>query len=308
VSNRSYAPNPPWVDRILNKRWDAILAVAPERGGVPVMPEFSSQTRTGKMQFEELGCGHYGCVIASTEPGIVFKVTSDASEAAFVAVASQMDDWPVGMVAYYGLYELPDKYRKRRTFVLWRQEAENIGELMFESGEVAERYKKKYHWTSIKEFKKNLSHFLFASKKMHEQLKRSKNPAKFLEDVREQQDIAWRLHINDQAYRDTKPLYYGAPSFEEVRSYHKGALAFALRQILVKQLATVMGSTHAGSLVGEALDHYINEGILLADVHFNNIGEVQPENYTSLELVITDPGHMVPLDPKWLQVQVPQLP
>ena len=72
-----------------------------------------------------------------------------------------------------------------------------------------------------------------------------------------------------------------------------------------------MENTNHASEVGAALGFYLNEGILLADVHRQNIGQVTradsdygPQTYT----VITDPGHAVPLDRKWANVQVPELP
>jgi len=46
--------------------------------------------------------------------------------------------------------------------------------------------------------------------------------------------------------------------------------------------------------VGEALAHYLEEGLLLADVHANNIG-LDDEG----EAIITDPGHIVEFNPRW---------
>ena len=80
-----------------------------------------------------------------------------------------------------------------------------------------------------------------------------------------------------------------------------------LRRILLEQTAMVMANTHAGYLVGEAFAYYLEEGLLLADVHFGNIGEAMPEDHAACELVITDPGHMVPLKDRWLSVSVPKL-
>jgi hypothetical protein len=47
------------------------------------------------------------------------------------------------------------------------------------------------------------------------------------------------------------------------------------------------------SSVGMAMDFYLDEGIVLADVHLNNIGKVQEEDYDGLVTAITDPGHAV---------------
>jgi hypothetical protein len=45
----------------------------------------------------------------------------------------------------------------------------------------------------------------------------------------------------------------------------------------------------------------MSKGMLLADVHPDNIGK------RGSKLVIFDPGHMVPLSAKWLEIQVPVL-
>lgn len=55
--------------------------------------------------------------------------------------------------------------------------------------------------------------------------------------------------------------------------------------------------------VGEALGHYLENGIMLADVHSNNIG-LDTED----EAIITDPGHAVEFNPRWAEPpQVPML-
>jgi hypothetical protein len=47
--------------------------------------------------------------------------------------------------------------------------------------------------------------------------------------------------------------------------------------------------------VGRALSFLLASSILLADVHYNNIGKVDRPEYGEM-VVITDPGHMVRLD------------
>jgi len=51
---------------------------------------------------------------------------------------------------------------------------------------------------------------------------------------------------------------------------------------------------------------------VLADVHLGNVGEVRDEpedddDEFDWDLAITDPGVMVPLDPRWLSVDIPAL-
>jgi hypothetical protein len=81
----------------------------------------------------------------------------------------------------------------------------------------------------------------------------------------------------------------------------------AWEHIQLEIVAAEITRTGAAPLVGPALGFYLQHGILLADVHFGNLGEIVLPGSTKWELVITDPGHMVPLDKKWLHVKVPQL-
>jgi hypothetical protein len=68
-------------------------------------------------------------------------------------------------------------------------------------------------------------------------------------------------------------------------------LAASLRACGV--LAEMMGSTATSDLVGQALEYYLDQNVLLADVHANNVGLVEREDYTKPIWVITDPGHAV---------------
>jgi hypothetical protein len=77
-------------------------------------------------------------------------------------------------------------------------------------------------------------------------------------------------------------------------------------------IAEVMEHTAENSTIGEALAFYLEHGILLADVHANNVGvATRPpdddyDDYHAMN-VITDPGHMVPLQRRWLEIKVPSL-
>lgn len=66
-------------------------------------------------------------------------------------------------------------------------------------------------------------------------------------------------------------------------------------------IAEIMEHTYLSNLVGEALRFYMEHGVLLADVHQNNIGKVQREDYTRPPWVITDPGHAVVLNVEGLE-------
>lgn len=277
------SPNPPWVDRIVNAHWDELATQVPASW----MPVAAKMTRTGRRTLAEFGCGSYGCVMPTSEPGIVFKVTSDASEAAFVSAYFSIGNFNPGIIKYYKIVELHDSHFKRRTFAIWRHEAENVGEIRYD---MTGRYDEKYGRGSVREFLHNISLFQRYAAAVRRYVTKSKNPAKLLVDAEAAHDRAWHDYVDGKQYTN-----FGIP------------YDIARVKIALDQLTEEMANTHAGNLVGSALSFYLEHGILLADVHLGNIGETTPEDFSSWELVITDPGHMVPLDPKWLSVEVPRL-
>ena len=117
--------NPPWANRILNENWKTIEKEVGRASWMPKIAEGSSKKRT----FAELGCGHYGCVFATSEPGLVFKISTDSSEIDFVKAAIKLGDWPTGIVRYHAVLDVEGSHRKRQAFVVWREEAFDIGKL-----------------------------------------------------------------------------------------------------------------------------------------------------------------------------------
>ena len=82
-------------------------------------------------------------------------------------------------------------------------------------------------------------------------------------------------------------------------------LATCLRACQIQ--ATMMANEPKGDLIGEALDFYLQKGLLLADVHVGNLGQVEREDFPRPVWAITDPGHAVPLDGRFAAVQVDAL-
>jgi len=273
-------PNPPWVDALLRKHGAALAAYAGQPMPSPV----------GR-KYEELGCGHYGCVLALPTEGLVLKVTSDPSEAAFVAAYLQIGHQHPGVVRYDRIVELPETYRRRRTFAIWRQEAFHVGKVarMYDAP-WRERYIGRYDRT-IREFKDLLELFKSHASGIRTTVASATDPTKLLADAARLEEWAWKVFSDGMM----------------LSLHHKPAQRVAFKRRQLEVIAEEMGSTHAGSYIGEAFQFYLEQGILLADVHLNNVGEVTPPDFSSWILAITDPGHMVPLDPKWLRVEIPQL-
>jgi hypothetical protein len=95
--------NPPWANRLLNDNWKAIASEVRDQSWLPVETAGSVE---GRRKFGELGCGHYGCVFATSKPGIVFKISTDASEVEFVKAAMKLGTWPTGIVRYEAVLDL----------------------------------------------------------------------------------------------------------------------------------------------------------------------------------------------------------
>ena len=280
--------NPPWVDRALTAHWDALY----ESVGAEMMPQVASVSRRGKRTFKELGCGHYGCVIPTNTENIVFKLTSDATEAAFVAAACSLGEFPEGMIRYYQIYEIPVTHRGRRVFALWREEASAIGFPLwiYEYEKVTDPYIRR-SWRKLLD---NLSEFQGHAAIVRLYITKAKDSAGAIRRLAAQKDFAWSFTRGARA------------------ANLRGAQRAAVSLQHCEDIAEIMEHTYASDAIGGAFSFYLEHGLLLADVHVQNVGvatrspDDEYEDYHAVN-VITDPGHMVPLQSRWLQISVPAL-
>ncbi len=283
-----YEINPPWVDRVLTKNFNSIL----DKVGIDHMP---TPDAIGSV-WKELGCGHYGCVLETGDPKVVFKVTSDPSEAKFVSAMMTIpeSDRPNGIVHYYFVAHIPDEtYKNRPIYVIVRESASGIGKL----DEIAFKF-------GDRKFKSVANHlYVFqrfaaiARDKIHGSpvnVAKVEDLAKWAEDTVEWSKIEMALNSK----------YDTPPSF---KSIYTGSRAAAYAVQCAKITALDMVNEDVGYLIGETLAYYLEEGMLLADVHTGNVGQVRREGYANPMWVITDPGHMVPIQRKWTDIQVPQI-
>jgi hypothetical protein len=243
--------------------------------------------RRKRRALQEFGCGRYGCVYPTGDPSVVFKMTSDRAEAAFVVAAMSIGEWPAGMVRYHDIWQLDGvSYYNRPVYVLWRDEAENVGDL---AGGISTRYQDKFGRGQCRDFVDELQYFQRIAHVARAKVQKSRNVRALLKRVDGLAPWAWE--------------YYQRAAPQHLR----GAEFIAVAKLQCSSLAQFMSGRHCGYLVGEALEFYLDKGLLLADVHLGNIGEVTPPDFSTWELGITDPGHMVPLAPRWLEVDVPLL-
>ena len=170
--------NPPWSDKILTKHWAALearvgaawmpVAVAEHKGLAAVRRRLpyaqdaeramleerisKLERRKKNLGFREYGCGHYGCVMPTATPGLVIKVTTDATEAAFVAAYLSMPprERPAGIVPYHRIIAIrSESHMKRPVFVLWRDEAQHVGKIDEWISTGARDFEKDYYRKSL---------------------------------------------------------------------------------------------------------------------------------------------------------------
>lgn len=161
--------------------------------------------------------------------------------------------------------------------------------LIYRMGEVTNPYIR----TSWRELLDNLNNLQAHASVVRQYVVKSKDPIKAMFLVADNSDFAWD--------------YCRGSVLRHLRGAKKAAVSLRL----CESTAEIMEHTYASDLIGGAFSFYLEHGMLLADVHANNVGVVTRKNDHDDEWggynVITDPGHMVPLDPRWVELEIPGL-
>ena len=296
--------NPRWVDKALAQSMDEVLDVASSN---------SLPKPIGGPRYEELGCGHYGCVLETEDESVVFKLTSDPTEAMFIGRTldeqAKFDEDPYwGMVIYYAYIGLDFTYRRRPVYAIWREAAFKVGDL----GEtLPPRHRPDYDDIERAESLANLKLFQDGAFLIREKLEGARDGRRTLEQAstpgaaRRAQDIVGE-HFTEQQelFRN---LMLGRMSIDRSKLDHfrrryTGYQAVAVGMELCFQAAMTMDTSDRYlSAVGNTMMHYVEKQIYLADVHAGNIGQVAryhdiDEDRSETIWAITDPGHAIFLD------------
>jgi hypothetical protein len=286
-----------WVDKNIKAAWPRLQGVVPASWLPLVMTEEDARMRTGsrrKFAVEELGCGHYGCVMPTEEPELVCKLTSDISEARFVSAYLSMpprDTAEGGIVEYRKILALHDQsHIKRPLFLIWRSEAYDVGFIVdvISSAPQAQRVQRlgiePYQIRAIKEGAGLLTQFLTWAKDARDRIDRlhKRNGV-----------LAQRPDLRGRTLSAVWNAYENAPREADPRHY-RGVQRVGVALAMCAGIAQEMANTDVVYPVGAALSEYLEEGLLLADVHYNNIGRNDQK-----QAVITDPGHVVAIHPRW---------
>lgn len=298
----------PWVDRTLRTVWDRMLAVVPDPSLLP-----RRELGVKKLSIIEFGCGHYGCVAPTDRPDIVFKLTSDVSEACFVAMAQQAfteTSWPDGLSKYHAIYHLTDaQFRNRPLFVLWRNEASEVGVLRrviagyggqraavepFDEYETRELRREGFPQLELFQEEASVVR-AYVLPKLVELTERgnTKIDRQLVSSRQELLHAVWTMYGNTTASEFTRKSHVGRKNWD-IRTYEKGLRRVGVALNNCRYAAQALAGTVKIHQVGQALDELLEQGLLLADVHIGNIGIDHDE-----ELVITDPGHCIEVHPRW---------
>lgn len=145
----SLVPNPtPWVTGVLSDHFTELEELVPP-AWLPKLAKTRAVGTTFTGELTEFGCGAYGCVLPTLDPKVVLKVTTDDTEAEFAASLADTLPDPI-CVAYFKVLYLQGKTRGPRhgvrtdgqgakIYLLWREEASDVGKIDEIVGDHAER-------------------------------------------------------------------------------------------------------------------------------------------------------------------------
>jgi len=274
----------PWVDRHLRQTW-AILQQEIDPDLLPLeLPQRA-------FSVEELGCGYFGCVMPTANPGVVVKLTTDESEAWFAYVAMQLaarDGWPPGVVRYHNVLKLQGRsHRRRPLYLLWRDTAWHVGFLRGQFHDALYRNLQEYdRWTALV---------------LHKMRRKGSDSGELLAEAARYEERVWTDVAEHLRFKGD--LIQVGLSASPSRQ-HGYDVAVAVRACAT--IAQFMANTYGNDTLGTALEYYIDSGLLICDLHAGNVGMIRIADYDELQPGITDPGLTVPVDLKWLDVRLPE--
>lgn len=145
IRGGSFVSNPPWVTGILANHYDLLEKKVPPAW----MPQLHGVTaRRNKLvaSLTEYGCGAYGCVLATNDPLVVLKVTTDDTEAEFASTMANELVAPI-CVVYQMVIRLATQVSGSAVQLLWREAADHVGKLKtaFSDGPIAVRLIEEQH-------------------------------------------------------------------------------------------------------------------------------------------------------------------
>lgn len=285
--------NPLWADNLVKHNCDRIVEFS-KLNHLP-LPKFKQQC----VIFEELGHGAHGAVYPTERPGVILKLTNDETEAHFYATAIALkrscDINPSGVVRCDAVRAV-NLSKKKPVFLIWREE---VTRPSLPEGRIYERFSRTlYSLLHVADAALNLANNvrketdddIYWSWMKNQYESRSAFAPKFASEIGEIKDI---LNF-DMNKLDNKLVAIGSNMGIDLMAW-----------LLCASESLALALEIDGSLsryVGEAIKTYIQSGILLADVHANNVGTV--ERNENVIWAIHDPGHALVLKQSLSQIEV----
>ncbi len=292
----------PWVDESYKRALPELQSqVPPEWLPQPLdLEQRQGQGIRRRYSVEEYGCGYFGCVSPTDTPNLVVKITTDESEAWFAHVAMQLaqqDGWPVGMIAYHKVLKLDGrKHRNRPVYLLWRDEAWDVGYL---KGELTWGAAPRDPTATLAA---NLGQWDNWSTLLQARILKSSDPLALVTEAQQYDERAWQYiseHFDTRgdaiALRANASLTSRQPAWDVAR---------AVRACGV--ISEWMDNTYGSQEIGSALSYYLEQGLIPADLHLGNIGKAFHPEVQELVPTIVDPGVTLPVQPHWYDVTIPE--
>jgi hypothetical protein len=163
-------------------------------------------------------------------------------------------------------------------YLIWREAAFDVGQVL------SQRHANPHDQRDAEQAARQLRNFKDAAARLRDSLKRAKDPATALCAAKPLQEWAW-----DQVSYAYERAVAGGFSPGQYRGAYRVAFLYRLCEFILE----MMSNEPVLDQVGQTMAHYLEQGLLLADVHSGNIGKVRRDRWTPI--VITDPGHAVDL-------------
>ncbi len=276
---RKTRQNPAWADEITEEFCEPIKRAC--RDYLLPIPRFDRACIISKR--DTMGSGVYGIVFETDEDDCVFKITTDSTEAHFVATAINLRENhnidPKGLVDMRAVFALPIKHDGMDVFILWRERADKVGlPCSVKTG------------SEMDEFEVLLAEFYDAA------------------------DKAFRLAYDEQGMSIGDEQHYWTWMRERIAlaqakfvgDCHPHESEFSNAVLACYRASVELEKNPQSRFVGEALRAYMDAGILLCDVHANNVGTVSRGKCNPI-WCITDPGHELCLGEKLSKIEIPLL-
>jgi hypothetical protein len=275
-------PNPPWVTEVIAAHFPAIMDSVPAEWQ-PLMEDAHATRKGLVVEIPEYGCGVYGCVMPTDDPHVVLKITTDESEAEFAQkLLPRIRPEPAGFVRYLKIIKL-GKHKingqQRPVYAVWREEADDVGELADVSS--IPRRDRKHTGDLIFQQKGAATEAFFM---MH------KHKGIFEKALKMRDKAILRVETpdimdDDEPWTDMAALSDKAEALALLLAYHEAKC----QRLAADKVAPE---------IGRALLTCLMNGYLVSDVHEGNIGRVK-RNGESI-WVITDPGNVAVLPDPWI--------